>query len=438
MVEKIKNIDISNDNVEDKINAQLEWLFTKFLNSDKKEELRNIDFGDDSRKEQAETIFDTRLEENPDIIDELIDVDDSIETNIETEVKAAWIDLDILQNEIGIKQELSGLKLEIETETNIETETDPATAELIQTIEGDPDFDPDSVPDLKDYVKAGKRGKAIQEIFSIIWRLFKVNSETWFNEYNDLELDLTNKTNSELLDMLDTFQNKIESTSGIKKDLKFAYILSQIQNQIYENDWITDKEEQLELSLKEWDVILLNKKPKKKQDYGTKLLKAYDKDYETDFTHSAIIIKTDPITIRHSTMSASDTTLEDWMGVEDVLLSDYLRKTNTDSYDIVTLRPPENIRTDILEFSYNQKWKWYDKNAAIWWWIRGEDSEWSSLIWGFKKNKSGNVDNSFNCVELIAQGLDHDKNLQKITHPNEFLEYMSVFKPVYMNTIIVD
>ncbi|HKL43992.1 MAG TPA: hypothetical protein VJ892_01805, partial [Candidatus Absconditabacterales bacterium] len=156
----IKDIDIKNDDIEEKVNNQLEGLFNKFLNSDKKDELKEIDFSTNNRKTKAEQIFDTRLSENPTIIDNLIDIDNDIEQQIESEVKEKNIDLNILQNEIEIKQELEQLKLSIEL--------DPTIQEKIQEIEKSKNFDPEKEPELRDYIESGKRGKAVQEIFNII------------------------------------------------------------------------------------------------------------------------------------------------------------------------------------------------------------------------------------------------------------------------------
>lgn len=423
MIEKIVDINIKNDSVEKTVNDQLEWLFDKFLSSNKKNELKNLDFSTNDRKTKAENIFDARLKSDPTIIDKLINIDDNIEEQVETEVKKIWIDLNILQNEIEIKTALENLKLK--------TPSDPNTLKLIEKIEKNPDFDPDAVPDLKEYVKDGKRGKAIQEVFKILWRFFKKDNETWFNEYSDLELDLEKKTDTELENMKNIFENKIENASWIKKDLKFAYILSQINNKILENNWTTDKKEQLKENLEIGDIILLNKKLKK-LDSGSKALKAYDSKYETDFIHSAIIISKNPIKIRHAT---TFTTKKTWKWhVEEVNLFDYLNTSGTESFDLLSLRPDENTKNKILDFSEQNLDKEYDNNAALWWGIRWNDSDWTSALWWLRKNKKWEKDNSFNCVEIIAQSLDNEK-IKKITHPNEFLKYMHIFQPTYLTTI---
>jgi hypothetical protein len=193
---------------------------------------------------------------------------------------------------------------------------------------------------------------------------------------------------------------------------------------------IMEKEELLKKNLEVWDVILLNKKVVKK-DIWTKLLEAYDADYDTDFWHVAIIIQTDPLKIRHSTTFVSDGG-ENWW-VEDTLLGSYFERCECLWYDLLALRPPKDIKDKILEFSERNLWKAYDSNAAIWWGLYWIDGEWNKAIKWFERNL-WDKDDSYNCVEIIAQALDQDK-LKDITHPNEFLEYMHIFVPVYMTTI---
>ena len=61
---------------------------------------------------------------------------------------------------------------------------------------------------------------------------------------------------------------------------------------------------------------------------------------------------------------------------------------------------------------------------------------WAKARWWLRKNKTWEKDDMYNCVEIIAQALDQDK-LKDITHPNEFLEYMNIFQPTYMTTIVL-
>lgn len=303
---------------------------------------------------------------------------------------------------------------------------------LIDSIDNSAGFQPPET--LRYYIEHKERSKAITELFNIIWRfLSSGGNDIWFNEFKNLDiasLKLDEKSESELESLITHFEKKIEWTSDIAKDLKFTYLLSAVKNKLYEKkDSVTDKEQQLGKSLAIGDVILLNKKVDNK-DIWTRLLEAYDPFYDTDFWHAAIVIWLDPIKVRHSTTSTSLKKSENTWFVEDVDLNSYLSKCQCKWYDLLALRPSEDIKNKILSFSEKNLWKEYDSNAAIWWWITWSDRKWKSPFdISFESS-----DDYFNCVEIIAQALDQDK-LKNITHPNEFLEYMDVFKPVYMTTI---
>lgn len=304
---------------------------------------------------------------------------------------------------------------------------------VIDSIDSSASFQPTET--LNDYIEKKEWGKVIMEFFSIIWRLFSSKNWIWYSEFNNIDiasLKLDEKNESELKWLINMFEKKIDDTSDIKKDLKFTYLLSNVKNKLLEKkDSVTDKEEQLKKNLEVWDVILLNKEVGKK-DIWTKLLEAYDSNYDTDFWHAAIVIATDPLTVRHSTTETWKKSDKNWF-VEEAELNSYLDKCWCKWYDLLSLRPTEDVKNKILSYSEQNMWKWYDNNAAIWWWIFWIDWEWEKAISWFKRN-TGAKDDSFNCVEIIAQALDQEK-LQDITHPNEFLEYMDIFKPVYLTTI---
>jgi len=287
---------------------------------------------------------------------------------------------------------------------------------------------------LKDFIKQKKRRKALFELFRIIWRLIASENEIWFEEFSNLDiksLNLDERTLSQLQNLIKLFEKMISSVSDIKKKLKFTYILSAVKDRIYlEKNSITNSEELLRKNLRVGDIILLNKKVGKK-DIWTKLLEAYDDNYDTDFWHAAIVVSVDPIIIRHSTAFASDGSKK-W-SVEESSLSWYLARCGCLWYDLLSLRPPKDVRDKILKFSEQNLWKAYDSNAAIWWGIYWEDWFWKDVIQWFKKS-FWEKDDSYNCVEIIVQALDAGK-LKDITHPNEFLEHMNIFEPVYMTTI---
>ncbi len=287
---------------------------------------------------------------------------------------------------------------------------------------------------LRDFITNKKRWKAIFELFKVIWRLISEKNEIWFSEFGNLNvksLKLDKKDEVQLKSLMKLFEKMINNISDIKKKLKFAYLLSAVKNKFLEKkNLVTDAEELLKKNLEAGDIILLNKKVVKK-DIWTKLLEAYDADYDTDFWHAAILIQTDPLKIRHSTAFAWDGS-KIWH-VEETLLSDYLARCNCLWYDLLSLRPSKDIKDKILKFSEENLWKEYDSNAAIWWGLYWKDGAWSDAISWFKKNLEEG-DDYYNCVEIIVQALDQEK-LKNITHPNEFLEYLTLFIPVYTTTI---
>lgn len=304
---------------------------------------------------------------------------------------------------------------------------------VIDGIDNSTAFQPTET--LNDYIEKKEWWKVIKEIFSIIWRLFSSKNWIWYSEFNNIDLaslNLDEKNEAELRGLINLFEKKIDDTSDLKKDLKFTYLLSSVKNKLLEKkDSVTDKEEQLKRNLEIWDVILLNKEVSRK-DIWTKLLEAYDSNYDTDFWHAAIVVATDPLTVRHSTTETWKKSDKNWF-VEEAELNSYLTKCGCKWYDLLSLRPTEDVKNKILSYSEQNMWKWYDNNAAIWWWIFWKDWAWEKAISWFRRN-TGAKDDSFNCVEIIAQALDQEK-LKDITHPNEFLEYMDIFKPVYLTTI---
>ena len=324
--------------------------------------------------------------------------------------------------------DLWNLKDEILSEYNLEEEE----KKIIWLILHGPAFQISEK--LRDFINHKKRWKAIFELFKVIWRLVSEKNEIWFNEFANLDIEslkLDKKGENKLKELIKMLEKMINSVWDIKKNLKFTYLLSAVKNKVLEKkDSITDGEELLKKNLEVWDIILLNKKVEKK-DIWTRLLEAYDDNYDTDFWHAAIVILTDPLNIRHSTAFASDGG-KIWR-VEETLLRSYLERCKCLWYDLLALRPLKDIKDEILEFSKKNLWKDYDSNAAIWWWLYWMDGKWNKAIQWFERNL-WDKDDSYNCVEIIAQALDQDK-LKDITHPNEFLEYMNIFTPVYMTTI---
>ena len=407
--------------------TMIENSFQKFLKSN---DFENLD--DNKTREDIQEEFNKRLNENLDKLDEIEN------SEIDNVVKETSFELQNFDTKICLKDLSTEAELNPEEE-DLDIKTEEDLKKVFKKIEDSESFDPNSEKVLKDYIENKERFWAIKEIFNILWRLFKINNTTWFSEFSNLSgdirnLDLDNKSIRELSSMIDEFEAQIEKTWDIKKDLKLTYILSEIKNKkLLKEDPNLDKKELLQKNLEIGDVILLNKKVDK-LDIWSKALKAYDKKYETDFTHSAIIIATDPVKIRHST-----TFTQKKVGkghVEEVDLYSYLKQSWTKSFDLLALRPDENTKQKILEFSKSNLWKEYDNNAALWWWLFWIDSMWAKARWWLKRNKTWEKDDMYNCVEIIAQALEHDK-LDNITHPNEFLEYMNIFQPTYMTTIVL-
>jgi hypothetical protein len=407
--------------------TMIENSFQKFLKSN---DFENLD--DNKTRDDIQEEFNKRLNENLDKLDEIEN------SEIDNVVKETSFELQNFDTKICLKDLSTEAELNPEEE-DLDIKTEEDLKKVFKKIEDSESFDPNSEKVLKDYIENKERFWAIKEIFNILWRLFKINNTTWFSEFSNLSgdirnLDLDNKTIEELSSMIKEFEAQIEKTWDIKKDLKLTYILSEIKNKkLLKEDPNLDKKELLQKNLEIGDVILLNKKVDK-LDIWSKALKAYDKKYETDFTHSAIIIATDPVKIRHST-----TFTQKKVGkghVEEVDLYSYLKQSWTKSFDLLALRPDENTKQKILEFSESNLWKEYDNNAALWWWLFWIDSAWPKARWWLKRNKTWEKDDMYNCVEIIAQALDQDK-LKDITHPNEFLEYMNIFQPTYMTTIVL-
>jgi len=322
--------------------------------------------------------------------------------------------------------------LKLQNEILLNYKLTPEEQKIINSIDNSDVFQPTET--LKNYIEKRKWLEAIDEVFKILWRLISSKNEIWFNEFDDIDinsLNLDEKNEEELIWFMNFIEWKIDSTVDIKKDLKFTYLLSAVKNKLLEKKSIVDKEEQLKNNLAVWDVVLLNKQLRWK-DIWTRLLEAYDDNYDTDFWHAAIVISTDPIRIRHSTTENLRKSDREWF-VEEAELDWYLDKCGCSWYDLLALRPSEDIKNKILAFSEQNIWKSYDSNAAICWWLYWKDWEWEKVISWFWEN-NGEKDDSFNCVEIIAQALDQEK-LKDITHPNEFLEYMDIFKPVYLTTI---
>ena len=304
---------------------------------------------------------------------------------------------------------------------------------ILYSIEDEKFINPKSIKTLKDYTQKWDWIWVIKEIFNIFLRFFKIKNKTWFIEFRKLfnkiqNTELKYKPIKELNYVITNIETQIWETLNIKKKLKLAYLLSTIKD--LKKTKNCNKIKLLQKNIKIGDIILLNKKSNQKFIFTlwSKALKAYDNKYETDFTHSAIIISINPIKIRHATAFSQNEHMR-WC-VENVLLSSYLKKCWTKSFDLLVLRPKQNITHKILNFSEKNIGQKYNYRAALWGGVRGIKSNEKKILW----NKKWIQKNNFNCVEIIVRGLE-EKKLRYITHPNEFLEYMNIFHPVYVTSI---
>lgn len=279
--------------------------------------------------------------------------------------------------------------------------------------------------------------KSRNSFLKMIFSLCKKNNEIWFPEFKKIDKELqdwfkTIEYDNDFFRLLESLEKDLESALKVEElpqnKIAITYILSKIRDKKFLLNWNDiSKEFLLKANLKIWDILLLNKKAKR-QDIWSKLLKVYDDKYLTDFSHCAIFLWFDEdrgIVIRHST---TETKHHDMKGVEDTLLDDYMFNPSRNwafGYDVLVLRPNHDIKNDILHFSESQIWKWYDNKSALRQWL-----------WLKKK-----YNDKYNCVELVVEWLNPDDDpwvltdLIKKTFPNDLLEYLNIFKPVYITTI---
>ncbi len=308
---------------------------------------------------------------------------------------------------------------------------------IVEDIKKDPDVEIKS-DKLSDFIEKKEWGNAIKEFMNIVRRLFSVKHETGFSEYTSLEakiksIDLNNASKEQLETYIKSIEKNIEEIPDIKKDLKLTYIISKIKNQLVKvnNPWKEMNDYQLfAQNIHPWDILLFNKKLQEK-DIWADLLKAYDTDFETDFIHSAIVSEVKDngeISILHSTTDDYKKVWTSWW-VREEPLKNYFQRWWVQSCDFLVLKPGDVSKQKMLAYAKANIWKGYDNNAAIWGGIYRQDMEgtWVTL-------KKWTTDDYFNCVEIIAKWLDIQW-IQDITHPNEFLKFMSQLQPSYMTTI---
>lgn len=279
--------------------------------------------------------------------------------------------------------------------------------------------------------------KTRNSFLKMIFSLCKKNNDIGFLEFSEIDKELndffkTIENDRNFWDILSSMrkdlENMMQQQEVPENKLAIAYIISRIKDkQILWTGNDVGKLSLLKANLRVGDILLLNKKVKR-QDIWSKLLKVYDNKYLTNFSHCAIFIEFDEewnMVIRHST---TETEIPGMKWVEDTLLDKYMfdeDKNAAFGYDILILRPNHGIKTDILHFSQDKIGKRYDNKTALRQWL------------GLKKQHN----DKYNCMELIVQWLnpsdekDPLNELKTKAFPNDFLEYLDIFKPVYMTTI---
>lgn len=272
-----------------------------------------------------------------------------------------------------------------------------------------------------------------KSFFAIIKSLFQTNNHLWFPEFSKIDKNLSSYLSSL------TKENYAERTEQYLKELVYIrkkeenpeckLALSYIKSRILDRKdklfyGCTHSLELLKRHLIKGDILLLSKKNRLSIDLWSNLLKCVNDLYLTNFTHCMIFLKKDrdALLVRHATQRTSQGIA--W--IEETSLEDYLfsrSRCNVIGCDILVLRPKDRIKKAILKFSEERVWGKYDFEAAL---LQGLDIEQTE-------------DERYNCVELITQGINSQKEsyqkLRKKKFPNDFLAYLNDFKPIYLGTL---
>ena len=274
---------------------------------------------------------------------------------------------------------------------------------------------------------------AKKSFFAIIKSLFQTNNHLWFPEFKKIDKELrgilSSLTRENYWEISDEYLSQL--TREIKKEenpeckLALSYIKSRILDKKDELfHFCTQPLELLKRHLIKGDILLLSKKNRLSIDLWSNLLKCINDLYLTNFTHCMIFLKKDRDTllVRHATQRTSQ-----WVSwIEETSLEDYLfsrSRCNIIGCDILVLRPKDRIKKAILKFSEERVWGKYDFEAAL---LQGLEIEQAE-------------DERYNCVELITQGINSQKeSYQKLRNkkfPNDFLAFLDDFRPLYLTTL---
>ena len=429
-IEDLSNIESADNNLSE-INNQLEWVWGEFFQWDQKDQLKAIDYTQYNRKNKAEAIFDTRVNNNKEIIKDKIDInsqDQAKEIEIENEILTQGLNL----NELALKTELEILKQGVTTSVQYI----PWLNNVLTEIENQPDVPAETKKTLKEYLAAWDYMWALTEAFDLIgdifWSLMSITSWTISETYNNIldnlkDIDFANMSKDIIGEQINKITGKINSETDINKKLSITYILSTFKKQFaLKDNSKLNEHELLAKNITKWTVLLLNKKTSImdwwlnidniKGKFGSSWLENYNDSLDVSFTHSVIVSNVDPIKITHSTMKKF---WEEWSWVQEIPLTEYLN--SYPSVNILALDMPNENKTKALNYTKDK----LDKQTDYDDWVALSDQSWW-YIWSDDTTK-------VNCVELIAEWLWEEK-IKNISDPNDFLK-SGILKPTYMTTI---
>lgn len=339
---------------------------------------------------------------------------------------------------------------ELQPATDAPTDVDPDVLaetleewkidDILMTIQQDPRYDDQEVDRLKtmsDQLKAGNIMGAMTDFLDflgwVMWSSSRQPFEYFGDDIIDVSYDVSKRIHSEnpspaqLQKQIETFAWLIDTnTKSIKRKLAYTAAMTECKNALFRKENNSDLAMQQDPAermkflgqggmMKPWDVLLVNKSPDKR-GFGDRLLTETVQG-DVNFSHSMLISRVDEdgtVWVTHSTMKKQDGK----SGVEEVKLSDYLKQFGKiENTALAVLSPADALREKLVADVRNKIGKWYDRWAAI-----------SRGILG--TNLFGSND-SYNCVELIAQHIP-DSSVRQFTHPSQFLS-TKLLTPTYLS-----
>ncbi len=303
----------------------------------------------------------------------------------------------------------------------------PIVKEMFAKIDKDTALKDETWGKIQDLLKEWKIREAIKAWFDLIFNSIfgskdkNKTTELFFPQFKHLEadiakLDLWAKTPSELIELKNSFENKISSADSVKRKISYTYILSRIIEQYERKEhpaitWLQIVEKQLTV----WSVILLNKQ--KPWVWG-QLLQWVWGAADVDITHVVVITQMwPPIAFSHATEHKFSNSSQS--GVEtNVPLWDYLK---WNSADIVITNPPQEHKKKLEQRLQNLKADeayTYDRGAAV-----------KSLMW--VDGATWKTSWKFNCGTYVQEVLWMDS--KDLGFPGAWLKNERL-KPSYMFT----